>query len=109
METQYDATYIRILLEILYKDDLKTLLHRSFSGKTKKNSMPTAACLDDISLSQTEPFKAISPRKKCDIFCLFNRRVRHANTSKQDQFDRLRSANIARLIGAGIVNIRKKL
>lgn len=104
---KYDATFIRILLEILYKDDIKTLLHRSFSGRTTKPTVASGSdvCLDD---TQTE-HKAISPKKKSDIFLLFKHRILHANISKQEQLKRLQATNISRIVAVGISNLRKKV
>lgn len=106
VSVQYDATFVRILLEILYKDDIKILSHRSFTGKTSKGEMATND--ESGNSNETVPFKAISPRKKSDIITLFKKRIANAGTNKQDQFNRLRSANITRLVGAGITNIRKR-
>lgn len=107
MSVQHDATFIRILLEILYKNDFEKLSHRSFTGRSK-GEKATNVCLDDVNQTETAPFKAISPRKKSGIVTLFKKRIELATTSKQDQFNRLRSTNITRLVGAGITNIRKR-
>lgn len=105
-DQKYDATFIRMLLEILYKTNKSTLLHRSFSGQTRNSTQTTV----DGDSSQKEQFKAVSPQKKQRIFSLFRDRIMHADTDdSQDKFLRLKSTNIGRLVAVGIANIRRSM
>lgn len=97
-----DSTFIRLLLEILYKSDINALQCRTFSGKAISNRTTIG---DSSQNKQTE---AISPRKKQKFFSLFRERIVHADISTQDKFKRLQSANIARLVAVGIGNIRRQ-
>lgn len=99
---EYDATFIRILLEFLYKSDVRVLEYRSFTGRTAKKVQTNNA-----SSSESGQFKAISPKKKNTIFSLFRERIEKCNISKSEKFTRMRSSNITRLVGIGIANIRK--
>lgn len=105
--TQYDGTFIRILLEILYKNDLNVLSLRSFSGRTTKARMAQLNLANNTESSQTESFKAISPPKKNKIFSQFKERIMKSNVTKQEQLSRLQSTNISRLVAIAIGNIRK--
>lgn len=101
MTQQKDATFIRILLEILYKNDLSCLEFRSFSGSTRKKRP------EEIDSEQNTPFKAISPNKKNKIFELFKKRIQQANISQEDKCLRLQFNNITKLVAVGIGNLRK--
>lgn len=101
-EPEYDATFIRLLLDYLYKDDKSILTYRSFTGRTRKKNKAVGIDKD----SDGSKFKAISPEKKGTIFSLFRKRIVSSGTTKHDKFLRLRSANITRLVGHGIGNIR---
>lgn len=103
--SQYDATFIRLLLEILYKNNKDALLHRSYSGRTKKTNRLSLG--NDGDPSQIEEFKAVSPVKKQTIFTQFRKRIMNSNIPTQEKFIRLKSQNIARLVAVGIANIRK--
>lgn len=104
---EYDATFIRILLEILYKDDISVLEHRSFTGRTMKRCHVNNAHSGGDSSCQCDQFKAISPKKKDTIFSRFRERIEKCNGSKSDQFKRIQTTNITRLVGMGIANLRK--
>lgn len=97
-----DATFIRLLLQILYKSNINVLQCRTFSG----NSISNRTTIGDS--SQKKQMEAISPQKKQKIFSLFRERIVHADISTQDKFTRLKSTNIARLVAVGIANIRKR-
>lgn len=97
---QKDATFIRILLEILYKNELSCLDFRSFSGSTRKKRQ------EEDSEPNT-PFKAISPNKKKKIFELFKKRVQEANIPQEEKCIRLHFNNISKLVAVGIGNLRK--
>lgn len=106
---EHDATFIRILLEFLYKDDISTLEHRSFTGRNrtvKKNQIYNADS-DDADSYQSDKFKAISPKKKNTIFTLFRERIEKCNVTEHEKFTRVRSTRVIRLVGMGIYNLRK--
>lgn len=105
---EHDATFVRVLLEILYKDNLQILVHRSFSGRSRKPiGSAENVCVNDIGSSQTEQFKAISPAKKSQISSLFNKRIDNINIPKQEKLARICSSNLRRLVSTGIGNLRK--
>lgn len=91
-----DATFVRILLEILYKGNIGSLLLRSVSGRSRQKSK-----------SNETPFKAISLEKKQAIYHHFLKRNQNANVTLQESFDRLKTTNIDRHIRNGITNIRR--
>lgn len=103
IDTHYDATFVRILLEFVYKDRLNVLFKRSFTGKTRQSKQPNSKEGDD------EPFQPISPQKKRTIFRYFKERITNADLTKQEQFDRLNSRNIIQLVSKGISNVRNTL
>lgn len=106
---EHDATFVRILLEFLYKDDINVLEHRSFTGRnrTAKKSQNNIDNSGGARSCQSDKFKAISPIKKNTIFSLFRERIERCSVSKNDKFNRLRTANITRLVGGGITNLRR--
>lgn len=101
-EKPQDASFIRILLEVLYKDNLRVLLSRSFTGRTSKANIAGNTLKDG-------EFKAISPIKKKKIFSLFRDRIMNANVSAQEKFARLQAKHISRLISVAITNIRRQI
>lgn len=88
-----DATFIRFLLEILYKDDLRVLINRSVTGKLKK----------------TVTSNEISPEKKGVIVSLFNNRIENSSAPIREQLERIKSQNVNVLIKTGINNIRTRI
>lgn len=93
-----DATFVRLLLRFLYKDNLGVLSHRTYTGYSRKSNGANAL--------QVDQFKPISPQKKLKICSLFRDRIMNANITTQEKCTRLKSKNVVRLIGAGIVNLR---
>lgn len=61
-----DATYIRTLIELLYKENLFVLRHRTNTGKTGRS----AENGNEIEKS------AVSPNKKLTIVNMFERRIK---------------------------------
>lgn len=100
-----DAVFIRHLLEFLYKDNLKLLQRRSFSGQTRKRKRENAN--EPQQNVKQEAFKAISPMKKMIIFSEFTKRIENSNIPKQEQYQRLANDYVAQKIAWGIDNIRK--
>lgn len=98
---QYDATYVRLLLEILYKNDNNALLYRTLSGRSRKTNQ------SDLNDGEAGQHKAISPTKKQKIFTMFRERIINSNIASQEKFTRLQTKNISRLVAIGIGNIRK--
>lgn len=101
LKTEHDSKFIRMLLSFLYKDDLSVLSFRTFTGRSK----PQKAVVNE---NNSDQVKRISPAKKVLIFNLFQKRIMNANITKQDQFKRLQSSNVSRLIATGIGNLRRK-
>lgn len=100
-----DAAFIRHLLQFLYKEDLKLLQKRSFSGKTRT---PKAKNVNEPQqIVSQEPFKPISPMKKKVIFGKFTERIKNSKISTQEQFQRLETRYVAQLVAWGIANLRK--
>lgn len=98
-----DATFIRLLLQFLYKENLHVLTTaRSYSGRTRPPKKP----MSTHEVDSTEEFKAISPKKKKMIFDLFKNRIEKSGVSKQEQFSRLCTKNFSQLVSKGISNLR---
>lgn len=95
-----DAHYIRGLLMILYKQDIKALHRRSYSGQTRTRKE------ENRSSEPKQPFKPISPMKKMVIFDKFAKRITGSSIPKQQQLQRLDNGYIVQLISWGIANIR---
>lgn len=98
---QFDATFIRSILESLYKENLEALGFRSYSGLTTKSKKG--------SKSEKGEFKAISPAKKTTLFKMFRNRVMHANISTHEKIERLQPTNVSRLVALAIGNVRRTL
>lgn len=106
-----DATFIRILMEILYKDNICTLMYRSFSGqkrKAKKNTTPDLS-LQENSSSEPSSTKAISPQKKDIIFALFKQRIEKTDIPMEEKLNRMKTEHIKRLVAVAIDNHRTKI
>lgn len=100
-----DATFIRLLLQFMYKDNLHVLkTARSFTGRSRKTKKTTLN--DEIDSPQKTEFKAISPMKKKIIFSLFKNRVEKSGVSKQETFTRISSTNLSQLVSKAISNLR---
>lgn len=106
-----DSTFIRILMEILYKDNISTLMRRSFSGqkrKAKNDTMPDLPLQKNHS-SESSSTKTISPKKKDTIFALFNQRIEKIDMPMEEKLNRLKTEHIKRLVAVAIANHRAKI
>lgn len=100
-----DATFVRLLLSFLYKNDLHVLkTARSFTGRTRKSKKTMLT--EGVDSPQANEFKAISPKKKNMIFNLFKNRIEKSGVSKQEQFSRIGAKNLSQLVSKGISNLR---
>lgn len=106
-----DATFVRIMIEMLYKNNISDLLYRSFSGQKRKAR--NASTLDTFSQGEdsfeSNESKAMSPAKKRAIFVQFNKRIKKIDMPEKERFDRSKTENIKRLVAVAIANHRAKL
>lgn len=106
---QNDATFIRILMEILYKNNMNALMHRSFTGQMRKSNHTTAVDVSSQQDVSDESFKAISPSKKKTVFTLFKQRIEKIDMPAEERLNRIKTAHIKRLVAIAIGNHRAKI
>lgn len=98
-----DSSFVRILLQFLYKDNLSDLKTRSYSGKSRGQSRGQAE------LETEATFKAITPAKKRAIHYHFSNRINKSNIPIEEKVERLDAKYISKLVSWGIGTLRKTL
>lgn len=105
MYKQFDALFVRHVLEFLYKDDLHVLENRSCSGRTRKSRKSNNnEVTEEVVLN-----KALTPEKKKIIFNEFSKRIEKCNIPTEQKLIRLDSKYISRQILTAIGTVRKNI